>query len=277
MWRRRADQPAAQSGHGIRGAAALAKPDPGRGVPIEFIPIAEDIGIIGTIGDWVVRTACLEAASWPNAYTVSVNVSAIQFRTPNLVAAIMSALAESGLDPRRLELEITESVMLDAGGTAFEMLKTLRGLGVRVALDVASDIRRWGTCAAFHSTGSRSINPSFAARPMISLAGRLSVRWSGSVKVSAWRRWRQGLKPRSSWHGSWPKAAPRPRASCSAARCRPNRSAITFCRENGEGARAGRDARDLKRITEAVHARLPTRLLVSDRCHSPWNFSEVSQ
>ena len=117
--------------------ALLRWQSPTRGAvpPVEFIPIAEDIGIIGTIGEWVVRTACREAATWPSQYTVSVNVSAIQFRTPNLVAAIVSALAESGLEPRRLELEITESVMLDAGGAASAMLTTLRELGVRVALD----------------------------------------------------------------------------------------------------------------------------------------------
>jgi len=117
--------------------ALLRWQSPTRGAvpPIEFIPIAEDIGIIGTIGEWVVRTACREAAKWPNLCTVSVNVSALQFRSPHLVAAIMSALAESGLDPRRLELEITESVMLDAGGTASAMLTSLRDLGVRVALD----------------------------------------------------------------------------------------------------------------------------------------------
>ena len=83
----------------------------------------------------MVRAACHEAATWPSQYTVSVNVSAIQFRTPNLVAAIVSALADSGLEPRRLELEITESVMLDAGGAASAMLTTLRECGVRVALD----------------------------------------------------------------------------------------------------------------------------------------------
>jgi len=117
--------------------ALLRWQSPTRGAvpPVHFIPIAEDIGIIGSIGEWVVRTACREAMNWPSSYAVSVNVSAIQFRTPNLVPAIVSALGESGLDPRRLELEITESVMLDAGGTASAMLSTLRELGVRVALD----------------------------------------------------------------------------------------------------------------------------------------------
>jgi len=117
--------------------ALLRWQSPVRGAvsPLEFIPVAEDTGIITSIGEWVLRTACREAAGWPGARSVSVNVSAIQFKNPNLVTTILSALAESGLDPRRLELEITESVLLDARGTALAMLQTLRGIGVRVALD----------------------------------------------------------------------------------------------------------------------------------------------
>jgi diguanylate cyclase (GGDEF)-like protein len=110
---------------------------PARGMvsPLEFIPVAEDTGIINSIGEWVLRTACQEAAAWPDAHNLSVNVSAIQFKSPNLVHAIMSALRDSGLDPQRLELEITESVMLDAGGPALVILRDLRNIGVRVALD----------------------------------------------------------------------------------------------------------------------------------------------
>jgi diguanylate cyclase (GGDEF)-like protein len=117
--------------------ALLRWRSPSRGAvsPLEFIPVAEDIGIISSIGEWVLRTACLEAATWPGLQTVSVNVSALQFKNPNFVATVMSAVGESGLDPRRLELEITESVLLEAGGAAFVMLQNLRGVGVRVALD----------------------------------------------------------------------------------------------------------------------------------------------
>ncbi len=122
----------------ITGFEALLRwqsPTRGSVSPLEFIPVAEDTGIINSIGEWVLRTACLEAATWPGAQNVSVNVSSIQFKNPNLVATIMSALGESGLDPRRLELEITESVMLDAGGTALATLQNLRQIGARVALD----------------------------------------------------------------------------------------------------------------------------------------------
>jgi EAL domain-containing protein (putative c-di-GMP-specific phosphodiesterase class I) len=117
--------------------ALLRWQSPTRGAvsPLEFIPVAEDTGIITPIGEWVLRTACLKAATWAGGQKVSVNVSAIQFKSPNLVATVMSALGDSGLDPRRLELEITESVMLDAGGGALAVLRNLREIGVRVALD----------------------------------------------------------------------------------------------------------------------------------------------
>ncbi|MDP1581992.1 MAG: bifunctional diguanylate cyclase/phosphodiesterase [Bradyrhizobium sp.] len=117
--------------------ALLRWQSPTRGAvsPVEFIPVAEDTGIITSIGEWVLRTACREAAGWPGAHRISINVSAIQFKNPNLVTTILSALAESGLNSQRLELEITESVMLNAQGSALTMLQTLRGIGVRVALD----------------------------------------------------------------------------------------------------------------------------------------------
>ncbi|MDE2379060.1 MAG: bifunctional diguanylate cyclase/phosphodiesterase [Bradyrhizobium sp.] len=124
--------------NGVTGFEALLRwQSPTRGTvsPMDFIPLAEDTGIINSIGDWVVRTACREAATWHGSRTVAVNVSAAQFANPNFVATILSALGESGLDPRRLELEITESVMLDGRGTALSMLQSLREIGVRVSLD----------------------------------------------------------------------------------------------------------------------------------------------
>jgi diguanylate cyclase (GGDEF)-like protein len=101
--------------------------------PVEFIPLAEATGVIVSIGEWVLRTACREAAKWPDGKIVAVNVSAVQF-IPGLVATIVSALAESGLEPHRLELEITESVMMDRG-KALGILQSLRELGIRVSLD----------------------------------------------------------------------------------------------------------------------------------------------
>ena len=80
--------------------------------PAEFIPIAEETGVINPLGEWVLRTACAEAARWPEDITVTVNVSPVQFKNESLVQTVVSALAASGLPAQRLELEITESVLL---------------------------------------------------------------------------------------------------------------------------------------------------------------------
>jgi diguanylate cyclase (GGDEF)-like protein len=122
----------------ITGFEALLRWDnPRRGLvsPAEFIPLAEETGLIGTIGEWVLRTACMEAASWAKPVSVAVNVSALQFRRSGLVEAVTSALAYSGLDPSRLELEITEGALLEDTGRVVETLLRLRALGVRVSMD----------------------------------------------------------------------------------------------------------------------------------------------
>jgi diguanylate cyclase (GGDEF)-like protein len=181
--------------------------------PFEFIPVAEETGIITSIGEWVLRTACLEAARWSGAQRVSVNVSAIQFKSPTLVATVSSALGESGLDPQRLELEVTESVMLDAGGPRSRCCRiSAKSACAWRSMILASDIRRWVTCAIFHSTGSRSINPSFAAPQTTPSAAPSSAPWPRSAKASESRRSLKVLKPRSRWPASAPTAAPMYRA-----------------------------------------------------------------
>jgi diguanylate cyclase (GGDEF)-like protein/PAS domain S-box-containing protein len=110
-------------------------PDKGMISPAEFIPIAEDIGLIVSLGEWVLREACAEAAKWPDEVKVAVNLSPVQFRSRNLVQAVISALAHSGLSPRRLELEITESVFLAETETNLAVLHQLRELGVRISMD----------------------------------------------------------------------------------------------------------------------------------------------
>jgi diguanylate cyclase (GGDEF)-like protein len=104
-------------------------------LPSEFIPLAEETGMIVALGEWVLRQACTEAATWPSAIRVAVNLSPIQFRTGKLVQAVLSALASSGLPPSRLELEITESVLLDATEQNLATLEQLRTLGVRISMD----------------------------------------------------------------------------------------------------------------------------------------------
>ena len=103
--------------------------------PADFIPVAEDCGLIESIGEWVLRTACLDAAKWPRHVRVGVNVSPIQFANPALPCIVSSALAKSGIAPGRLELEITEGVFLDETASSEAMFKALKAIGVRLALD----------------------------------------------------------------------------------------------------------------------------------------------
>lgn len=103
--------------------------------PTDFIPLAEEIGLITSIGKWVLQRACVEAARWPEAVKVCVNLSPAQFKSPGLVLTVASALGDSGLDPARLELEITESVLLQNSEATIATLHQIRDLGVRIAMD----------------------------------------------------------------------------------------------------------------------------------------------
>ena len=116
--------------------ARLRWKHPTRGMvsPAEFIPVAEETGLIVPIGEWVLRAACTTAAAWPGL-TIAVNLSPVQFRSRGLVAMVTSALAEAGLPPQRLELEVTETALLDDSEATIEILHQLRALGVRVSLD----------------------------------------------------------------------------------------------------------------------------------------------
>jgi diguanylate cyclase (GGDEF)-like protein/PAS domain S-box-containing protein len=124
--------------HEISGFEALLRwrhPERGMVSPAEFIPVAEDIGLIAPLGDWVLERACAEAANWPKDVKVAVNLSPVQFRNRTLVESVDKALTRSGLCPSRLELEITESVLLQDNETTVATLHQLRELGVCVAMD----------------------------------------------------------------------------------------------------------------------------------------------
>ena len=110
---------------------------PKRGMvsPQEFISAAEETGLIAHIGEWVLRTACADAATWPDHVTVAVNVSPAQFKNQNLVLTVVSALADSGLSPRRLAVEITESVLMRDNDANLATLHQLRDLGVQIVMD----------------------------------------------------------------------------------------------------------------------------------------------
>jgi EAL domain-containing protein (putative c-di-GMP-specific phosphodiesterase class I) len=122
----------------VSGFEALIRwnhPQQGLVSPGTFIPLAEEIGFIVPMGEWVIREACATAAKWPGDARVAVNISAVQFRNPGLMQVIVGALAASGLDPTRLEIEITETVLLQNKEATLAVLHQLRALGVRIALD----------------------------------------------------------------------------------------------------------------------------------------------
>ncbi|MGY2052021.1 putative bifunctional diguanylate cyclase/phosphodiesterase [Methylobacterium sp. JK268] len=122
----------------LTGCEALLRwhhPERGLVSPADFIPVAEEIGLIVPIGDWVIRQACHDAARWPQALTVAVNVSPAQFKGERLVDTVTSALARAGLPARRLEIEITEGLLLQDDAHTLRTLHRLRDLGVRVSMD----------------------------------------------------------------------------------------------------------------------------------------------
>jgi diguanylate cyclase (GGDEF)-like protein len=122
----------------ISGFEALIRwnhPQRGLVAPATFIPLAEEIGFIVPLGEWVIRQACVTAARWPDHLNVAVNISAAQFRGTSLMSIIVNALASSGLHPTRLEVEITESVLLHDREATLAVLHQLRALGIRIAMD----------------------------------------------------------------------------------------------------------------------------------------------
>jgi len=110
-------------------------PTDGRISPARFIPVAEETGLIVPIGEWVLREAIAEAASWPKKLRIAINVSSVQFQRGNVVSVVMNALARSNLAPDRVEIEITESVFFEKSKTNLDALHQLHALGVKIALD----------------------------------------------------------------------------------------------------------------------------------------------
>ena len=122
----------------VRGFEALIRwrhPQRGMVLPLDFIPLAEETGLIIPLGEWVLRQACKEAAGWPGVVDVAVNLSPVQFKNKNLVTTVMMALSAAGLAPSRLELEITESVLLQESEATLAMLHQLRSFGVKISMD----------------------------------------------------------------------------------------------------------------------------------------------
>jgi diguanylate cyclase (GGDEF)-like protein/PAS domain S-box-containing protein len=136
-------QPQARTGRefgdsDVTGFEALARwTHPTRGFvpPVDFIPLAEESGLIVAMGEWILREACREAASWPNPKQIAVNLSPVQFIHGDLVGLVHSILLETGLNPGRLELEVTEGVLIEDFERSLALLRRLKALGVRIAMD----------------------------------------------------------------------------------------------------------------------------------------------
>ena len=126
-----------ESGEIIGAEALMRWHSPARGTvaPDEFIPVAEETGLIVPLGEWALRKACAAAASWPAGVRIAVNVSAVQLKSGGFARSVISALAFSGVPAGQLELEITETVLMDESETVLKTLRQLRELGIRIALD----------------------------------------------------------------------------------------------------------------------------------------------
>ncbi|MGY4499320.1 diguanylate cyclase (GGDEF)-like protein [Bradyrhizobium sp. GM24.11] len=210
----------------VTGCEALLRwhhPERGMISPADFIPVAEDTGLIGEIGEWVLKQACTEAALWPGDIHIAVNVSPVQFRSKTLALKVAAALAESGLAPGRLELEITETVLIRDDAEALTILQQLRELGVRIALDDFGT--GYSSLSYLHrfpppSTRSRSTAASSATSANPRIPRRSSRPWCTWPPPATWRRRRKASRPRPSARCCERSDAARCRAGCSARRCR---------------------------------------------------------
>ncbi len=122
----------------IVGFEALVRwnhPERGQVAPSDFIPMAEETGLIVPLGEWVLREACREAVRWPDSIRVAVNLSPVQFRHADLAERVIAILKDTGLPPERLELEVTEGVLIDDSARALSTLKALKQAGIRISLD----------------------------------------------------------------------------------------------------------------------------------------------
>ena len=209
----------------ISGCEALLRWNhPGRGLvsPAEFIPLAEEIGLIVPLGEWVLREACLEAAKWPRRMKVAVNLSPAQFKRRNLAPAVVRALAASALAANRLELEITESVLLLEDDATVKTLHLLRGLGVRISMDdFGTGYSSLSYLRSFPFDKikiDRSFVRDLAEKEDCAAIVRASP---ASARASASRRPPRASRRSSSSRRCAPKAAPKPRAISSPGRAGP--------------------------------------------------------
>jgi len=120
---------------GLEGLLRWRHPKRGLLLPADFLPLAEEIGLLLPIGEWVLKTACKEASTWPNKIAIAVNVSALQFESPAFIASVEMALLKAGLDGSRLEVEVTENILIRSTEIARSKLELLRKMGVHITMD----------------------------------------------------------------------------------------------------------------------------------------------
>src|SRR5437868_1382945 len=174
----------------ISGFEALIRwnhPTKGMISPAAFIPLAEEIGFIVPMGEWVIRQACATAAQWPDNLNVAVNISAVQFRNPGLMQVIVGALAASRLKPTRLEIEITETVLLHNKEATLAVLHQLRALGIRIAMDDFGTGYSSLTYLQSFPFDKIKIDRSFHSRPGTTLSRQNSVAIFDSISSNATR------------------------------------------------------------------------------------------
>ena len=203
-------QPSSTEGKQDRGFEALLRwrhPERGMISPADFIPLSEEIGLIIPLGERVLRKACAEAATWSSAVTVAVNLSPVQFKSKNLVATVVAALAASHLPPTRLEVEITNKVLCRQRRDPRRLLQ-LRALGVRISMeDFGTAYSSLSYLRASHSTDQdRPPRSGLAVR-----GDSLSIVRSrtGLGTSLAWPRPRKAWKRPNNFRSYAPKDAPR--------------------------------------------------------------------
>ena len=212
----------------ITGFEALARwchPERGMVPPAVFIPVAEDSGLIVTIGEWALQEACRQAAQWPQALRIAVNLSPVQILAPNLPDIVQRALTDSGLAPHRLEIEITERIIMEDTERTLSNLRKLKELGVRIAMDdfgtgysSLSYLRRFPfdkikVDRTFVSDLAEGTEHVVIVQAVVSIARALGLTTTA-----------EGVEIGASATTSRRSATTRRRASCSRRRCRSSRS-----------------------------------------------------
>jgi EAL domain-containing protein (putative c-di-GMP-specific phosphodiesterase class I) len=205
----------------ITGFEALVRwPHPERGMisPAEFIPIAEETGLINGLGGLMLRRACMDAAQWPDDVRVAVNLSPLQFRVGNLLSVVMDALKQSGLPARRLELEITETLLLEKSSQVLATLHALRVLGVRISMDDFGTGYSSLSYLRSFPFDKIKIDQSFVRDLGANREGQAIVRAIISLGVGLGITiTAEGVEPKPNCAACAPRAATRDRGSCSAA------------------------------------------------------------